>query len=201
MTQFRMRFIERQACISFLPEGARVNDRSDGKVVVWARSFAGGDTRHIRCGGYCSNVRQPHMPLVRKVVDITYLVGALGSFEIAVAALVADSPRRTAFFALIAAIVAFSVCGLQMLVGATSSDRVSLGRVSSLAARPCRLCLPVSELRAGGGWPLLDVLCQGWDFMVALSLGFLVTLWEARFRATPQKPWLPVNLQPFPASN
>jgi len=59
--------------------------------------------------------QQPHMPLVRKVVDITYLVGGLGSFGFAVAGLVADSHRRAAFFALIAAIVAFLVCGLQML--------------------------------------------------------------------------------------
>ena len=60
--------------------------------------------------------QRPHMPLVRKVVDITYLVGGFGSFGFAVAGLVADSHRRAAFFALIAAIVAFLVCGLQMLV-------------------------------------------------------------------------------------
>jgi hypothetical protein len=59
--------------------------------------------------------QQPHMPLLRKVVDIAYLVGGLGSLGFAVAGLVADSHRRTAFFALIAAIVAFLVCGLQML--------------------------------------------------------------------------------------
>ena len=60
--------------------------------------------------------QQPHMPLLRKVVDIAYLVGGLGSFGFAVAGLVADSHRRAAVFALIAAIVAFLVCGLQMLV-------------------------------------------------------------------------------------
>ena len=59
--------------------------------------------------------QQPHMPLVRKVVDITYLGGGLGSFGFAVAGVVADSHRRTAVVALIAAIVAFLVCGLQML--------------------------------------------------------------------------------------
>lgn len=60
--------------------------------------------------------QKPLMPLVRKVVDITYLIGGLGSFGFAVAGLVADSHRRSAAFALIAAIVASLVCGLQMLV-------------------------------------------------------------------------------------
>jgi hypothetical protein len=59
---------------------------------------------------------QPNVPLLRKAVDTVYLVGGLGSLGFAVAGIVADSHRRTAFFALIAAVMTFLVCGLQMLV-------------------------------------------------------------------------------------
>jgi hypothetical protein len=61
--------------------------------------------------------KQPHAsPLILRMVSTTWLVGGLGSFGFATAGLVADSDRRAAFFALFAAIVAFLVCGLQMLV-------------------------------------------------------------------------------------
>jgi hypothetical protein len=60
--------------------------------------------------------QQTRMSPLRKLVDIAYLVGGLGSFGFAVAGLVADSHRRAAFFALIATIGAFLVCGLQILV-------------------------------------------------------------------------------------
>jgi hypothetical protein len=57
-----------------------------------------------------------HMPLVRKVNDITWFVGGLGSFGFAVAGLVADAQRLTAFVAALVAILAFFICGIQFLV-------------------------------------------------------------------------------------
>ena len=53
---------------------------------------------------------------ILNVNSATWLLGGLGSFGFAVAGLVADSHRLTAFFAVIAAIMAFFICGLQMLV-------------------------------------------------------------------------------------
>jgi hypothetical protein len=61
--------------------------------------------------------RQPHAsPLLLKVAITTWLLGGLGSFGFAVAGLVADSRRMTAFVAMIVTIAVFFVCGLQMLV-------------------------------------------------------------------------------------
>jgi uncharacterized membrane protein len=61
--------------------------------------------------------RQPHAsPLILKMSSTTWLVGGLGSLGFALAGLVADSHRMTAFIALIVTIATFLVCGLQMLV-------------------------------------------------------------------------------------
>jgi hypothetical protein len=51
-----------------------------------------------------------------QVNSTTWLIGGICSFGFAVAGLVADSHRLTAFVALLAAVVAFFICGLQMLV-------------------------------------------------------------------------------------
>ena len=61
--------------------------------------------------------KQPHAsPLILRMASTTWLVGGLGSLAFAVAGLVADSHRTTAFIALIVTIVTFLVCGLQILV-------------------------------------------------------------------------------------
>lgn len=61
--------------------------------------------------------RQPHAPpLILKMASTTWLIGGLGSLGFAVAGLVADSHRMTAFVAVIVTIATFLICGLQMLV-------------------------------------------------------------------------------------
>jgi hypothetical protein len=62
--------------------------------------------------------KQPPTPLIVRLTDTTWLIGGLGSFGFAVAGLVADSDRRTAFFALIVAIVAWLICGVPLMVSA-----------------------------------------------------------------------------------
>jgi hypothetical protein len=59
--------------------------------------------------------QQQHMRLIRNVVDDTWILGGLSSLGFAVAGLVADSHRMTAFVAVIVAIVAFSICGLLLI--------------------------------------------------------------------------------------
>jgi|SRR5271156_1078972 len=54
--------------------------------------------------------------LLPSVNSTAWLIGGLGSLGFAVAGLVADSNRLTAFVAVIVTIAAFFVCGLQMLV-------------------------------------------------------------------------------------
>jgi hypothetical protein len=60
----------------------------------------------------------PPTPQMVRLVDTVWLVGGLGSFGFAVAALVADPDRRTAFFTLIVAIVVGLVCGFPLMVSA-----------------------------------------------------------------------------------
>ena len=62
--------------------------------------------------------KQPPTPLMARLVDTAWLVGGLGSFALAIAALVADPDRRTAFFTLIVAIVVGLVCGFPLMVSA-----------------------------------------------------------------------------------
>ncbi len=62
--------------------------------------------------------KQPPTPRLVRLTDTTWLMGGLGSFGFAVAGLVADSDRRTAFFALIAAIVVSLICGIPLMVSA-----------------------------------------------------------------------------------
>jgi hypothetical protein len=62
-----------------------------------------------------SNQPQPS-PLILRMAGNAWLVGGLGSLGFAVAGLVADSDRKMAFVAMLATIVTFLVCGLQMLV-------------------------------------------------------------------------------------
>jgi hypothetical protein len=50
-----------------------------------------------------------------KVTSITLLAGMLGSFGFAVAGLVSDSHRPTAFVAIVMAGVAFFICGVPLL--------------------------------------------------------------------------------------
>jgi len=56
------------------------------------------------------------MHLLLNVNTWAWLLGGLGSLGFAVAGLVADSHRMTAFVAVIVAVAAFFICGLQMLV-------------------------------------------------------------------------------------
>ena len=56
------------------------------------------------------------MRMLLHVNSITWFMGGLCSFGFAIAGLVADAHRSTAFVALMMSIVAFLVCGLQMLV-------------------------------------------------------------------------------------
>jgi hypothetical protein len=59
----------------------------------------------------------PHeMHFIPKLVSVTWLIAGPWSFALAVAGLVVDSHRLTAFFAVILAIAAFFICGLRMLV-------------------------------------------------------------------------------------
>ena len=62
--------------------------------------------------------KQPPTHRMVKLTDFTWLIGGLGSFGFAVAALVADSDRRTAFFTMIVAIVAAAICGFPLMVSA-----------------------------------------------------------------------------------
>ena len=62
--------------------------------------------------------KQPPTPHIVKLTDTTWLLGGLGSFGFAVAGLVADSDRRMAFFALMAAILVSAVCGFPLMVSA-----------------------------------------------------------------------------------
>jgi hypothetical protein len=58
----------------------------------------------------------PHqVPFIPKLISATWLIAGPSSFGLAVAGLVADSHRLTAFFAVILAIAAFFTCGLRML--------------------------------------------------------------------------------------
>jgi hypothetical protein len=64
-------------------------------------------------------VQQPDRHTMRLLVSVnsaTWLIGGLGSLGFAVAGLVADSHRLTAFVAVFVTVAAFLICGLQMLV-------------------------------------------------------------------------------------
>ena len=54
--------------------------------------------------------------LVRRVMEATYLVGALGAAAFAVVGLFMDARRMAALLALIVAVVSFVVCGLPLLI-------------------------------------------------------------------------------------
>ena len=56
------------------------------------------------------------MHLLLSVNSTAWLIGGLGSLGFAVAGLVSDSRRLTAFVAVIVTIAAFFICGIQMLV-------------------------------------------------------------------------------------
>ena len=56
------------------------------------------------------------MRVISKVTSITFLAGMFGSLGFAVAGLVADSHRLTAFIATIMVAVTFFTCGLLLLV-------------------------------------------------------------------------------------
>jgi len=56
-----------------------------------------------------------HMRMTVKLAEATWLFAGPTSFAAAIAGLVADSYRLTAFFALVVSVLAFMFCGLRML--------------------------------------------------------------------------------------
>lgn len=61
---------------------------------------------------------QPPTPQVLSIIDTTWLIGGLGSFGFAVAAIVADFDRKVAIFALWVSIVVSLICGIPLMVSA-----------------------------------------------------------------------------------
>ena len=62
--------------------------------------------------------KTPPTPHVVNQIDTAWLVGGLFSFGFAVAALVADSDRRAAIFAMIVAVMVGLICGVPLMVSA-----------------------------------------------------------------------------------
>jgi hypothetical protein len=62
--------------------------------------------------------KQPPTPHIVNQIDTAWLLGGLTSFGFAVAALVADSDRRAAIFAMIVAVMVSLICGVPLMVSA-----------------------------------------------------------------------------------
>jgi hypothetical protein len=62
--------------------------------------------------------KQPPTPHIENQIDTAWLVGGLASFGFAVAALVADSDRKVAIFAMIVAVMVCLICGVPIMVSA-----------------------------------------------------------------------------------
>jgi len=62
--------------------------------------------------------KNPPTPHIVNQIDTAWLLGGLTSFGFAVAALVADSDRRAAIFAMIVAVMVCLICGVPIMVSA-----------------------------------------------------------------------------------
>jgi hypothetical protein len=62
--------------------------------------------------------KQPPTALMVRLAETTWLMCGFGSFGFAVAALVADADRRTAFFTMIVAVVAAAISGFPLMLSA-----------------------------------------------------------------------------------
>jgi hypothetical protein len=68
--------------------------------------------------------KQPSTAHIVNQIDTAWLVHGLISFGFAVAALVADSDRRAAIFAMIVSIAVSLICGIPLMVSANGQPRV-----------------------------------------------------------------------------
>lgn len=90
---------------------------SERKCGCLSLGFSLGEILIIVSAGVLVHTPGEHnMRILSKVSSIAALIGLLGSFGFAIAGLVMDSRRFTAFVAMIVSVVTFIICGLLLLM-------------------------------------------------------------------------------------